>query len=104
MTEAMLQNPMSSPASHHHITRPLDTMAAAIVVVLCLSWGFNQVAVKLAIHDIPPLLQGALRSAIATVLIVGWCVLRRIPLFERDGTLRAGLFIGVLFGLEFVFI
>ena len=33
-------------------------IAAAIVVVLCLSWGFNQVAAKLAIHDIPPLIQG----------------------------------------------
>ena len=40
---------------HITLTRPLDAAAAAIVVVLCLSWGFNQVAIKLAIHDIPPL-------------------------------------------------
>ena len=54
---------MSSTATHHHHTRPLDAMAAAIVVMLCLSWGFNQVATKLAIHDIPPLIQGAIRSS-----------------------------------------
>ena len=103
---------MSSPAPsepirpplHHHTTRPLDATVAAVIVLLCLSWGFNHVAVKLAIHDIPPLLQGALRSAIATVLIVGWCVLRRIPLFERDGTLLSGLIVGVLFSLEFILI
>lgn len=103
---------MSSPAPsepippplHHHTTRPLDAAAAAVIVLLCLSWGFNHVAVKLAIHDIPPLLQGALRSVIATVLIVGWCVLRRIPLFERDGTLLSGLVVGVLFSVEFVLI
>ena len=89
---------------HHHTTRPLDATVAAVIVLLCLSWGFNHVAVKLAIHDIPPLLQGALRSAIATVLIVGWCVLRRIPLFERDGTLLSGLIVGVLFSLEFILI
>jgi len=103
---------MSSPAPsepvppplHHHTTRPLDATVAAVIVLLCLSWGFNQVAVKLAIHDIPPLLQGALRSSIATVLIVGWCAVRRIPLFERDGTLTAGLTVGVLFSIEFILI
>lgn len=79
-------------------------MAAAIVVVLCLSWGFNQVATKLAIHDIPPLIQGAIRSAIATLMVAGWCRLRGVPLFARDGSLTAGLIAGVLFGAEFILI
>ncbi len=94
----------SSASDHHHITRPLDAIAAALVVMLCLSWGFNQVAVKLAIHDIPPLLQGAVRSVGATILVAGWCVLRRISLFRNDGTLVPGLVAGTLFGLEFAFI
>jgi drug/metabolite transporter (DMT)-like permease len=68
-------------------TRPLDAIAAGIVVVLCLSWGFNQVATKLAIHDIPPLMQAAVRSFVAAFLIAAWCRLRGIPLFDRDGTL-----------------
>jgi drug/metabolite transporter (DMT)-like permease len=94
---------MSSPSTlHHHHTRPLDAVAAAIVVVLCLSWGFNQVAVKLAIHDIPPLMQGAIRSAVATLLVAGWCKLRGIPLFARDGTLWPGLAAGFAFGIEFI--
>src|ERR1017187_4719025 len=78
-----------SPASHH-VTRPLDALAAAIVVVLCLSWGFNQVATKLAIHDIPPLTQATIRSVIAALIVAGWCRLRGIPLLPRDGTLAAG--------------
>jgi drug/metabolite transporter (DMT)-like permease len=94
----------SSASEHHHITRPLDAIAAALVVMLCLSWGFNQVAVKLAIPDIPPLLQGAIRSTVATILVAGWCVLRGIPLFKRDGTLLPGLAAGALFGLEFAMI
>jgi drug/metabolite transporter (DMT)-like permease len=85
-------------------TRPLDAMAAAIVVVLCLSWGFNQVATKLAIHDIPPLTQATIRSAVAALLIAGWCKLRGIPLLRRDGTLAAGIAAGVLFALEFILI
>lgn len=94
---------MSSPSSHPS-TRPLDAVAAAIVVALCLSWGFNQVATKLAIHDIPPLLQGTIRSIVASLIVAGWCRLRGIPLFSRDGSLYAGLAAGFFFGLEFIFI
>ena len=35
------------PASH---TRPLDAASMALVVLICLTWGFNQPAIKLAIH------------------------------------------------------
>ena len=34
-------------------SRPLDALAIAVTVGLCLTWGFNQVAIKLAMHDIP---------------------------------------------------
>ena len=53
-----------------------------IVVVLCLSWGFNQVATKLAIHDIPPLMQATIRSVVAALIVAGWCRLRGIPLLR----------------------
>jgi drug/metabolite transporter (DMT)-like permease len=91
-------------ASSHHITRPLDPIAAAIVVVLCLSWGVNQVAVKLAIHDIPPLIQCTLRSIVAALIVSAWCRLRGIALLSRDGTLTAGLAAGFFFSIEFIFI
>ena len=45
--------------------------ACALVVLLCLTWGFNQVAVKLALPDIPPLIQCAIRSALATLIVLG---------------------------------
>ena len=94
---------MSNPA-YTSTTRPLDALAASIVVVLCLSWGFNQVATKLAIHDIPPLTQAAARSAFATLLISVWCRLRGIPMFKHDGTLWFGMLAGILFAAEFVLI
>ena len=75
-----------------------------MIVALCLTWGFNQVAVKLAIHDIPPLIQSAIRSVIAALLVGLWTQLRGITLFKRDGTLLAGLAAGVLFALEFLLI
>jgi len=90
-----------SPATHHH-TRPLDALATCVIIALCLSWGFNQVAVKLAIHDIPPMIQSSLRSAGAALIVAAWCKARGIPLLARDGTLVPGLAAGVLFGFEFM--
>ncbi len=84
--------------------RPLDTAAVSLIVLLCLSWGFNQVAVKLALPDIAPLIQATIRSVGATLLVWLWTVVRRIPLRIDDGTLRAGLVAGLLFGIEFVLI
>jgi drug/metabolite transporter (DMT)-like permease len=95
---------MSTAPSSHHVTRPLDAVAAAIVVVLCLSWGFNQVAAKLAIHDIPPMIQAAIRSLGAALIVAAWCRLRGVPLLSRDGTLTAGLIAGAMFGIEFILI
>jgi len=85
-------------------SRPLDATAIAVTIGLCLSWGFNNVAIKLAIHDIPPLTQSAARSLIAAILVGAWTLARGIPLFTRDGTLRAGILAGVLFALEFLLI
>ena len=95
---------MPSQPAYTSATRPLDIAAASIVVVLCLAWGFNQVATKLAIHDIPPLLQATIRSVVAAMIVAGWCRLRGIPLLSRDGSLQAGLAAGFFFGLEFLFI
>ncbi len=84
--------------------RPLGPGAVAWMLMLCLSWGFNQIAVKLALPDVPPMMQALIRSAgaLPVMLLVGW--LRGVKFFERDGTLGPGLLAGLLFGIEFVLI
>jgi drug/metabolite transporter (DMT)-like permease len=94
----------SSSPDHHHITRPLDLTGAAIVVGLCLIWGFNQVSIKLTLTGYPPFMQGTIRSVLATLCVAGWCWMRGIPMFARDGSLKGGLLAGFLFGAEFVLI
>jgi drug/metabolite transporter (DMT)-like permease len=86
------------------VARPLDAAAAALAVVLCLSWGFNQVAVKLALPEIPPLIQAAFRSTFGALIVVAWARRRGVALMQPDGTLVAGVIAGVLFGLEFLLI
>lgn len=88
-----------SPAS-----RPLDAFAIAVTVGLCLCWGFDNVAIKLAIHDIPPMIQSSARSAIAAIVVGAWTQARGIPLFKRDGTLGPGILAGAFFALEFLLV
>jgi drug/metabolite transporter (DMT)-like permease len=84
--------------------QPLDALAAAIMLVLCLSWGFNQVAVKLALPEVPPFLQAAIRSAGGALIVTLFARWRGVALMRRDGTLFAGIIAGLLFGFEFLLI
>jgi len=80
------------------------TAAFALMVMLCALWGLQQIAVKVALAGISPILQGGLRSALAALLLLGWMFWRRQSLLASDGSLRPGLLAGTLFTLEFVFI
>lgn len=84
--------------------KPLDGGAYALMVLLTALWGFQQVTIKVIAVDVSLVAQAAIRSIAATLLVLAWARLRGIPLFERDGTLKAGLIAGFLFAVEFVFI
>ena len=86
------------------LRKPLDATAYSLMVLLTALWGFQQVTIKVIVDDVSLLAQAAIRSIVATLLVMAWARLRSIPLFERDGTLKAGLLAGFLFGIEFVFI
>ncbi len=79
----------------------LDGLAVALLVLCCALWGVNQVATKVALAEIPPLMQAAARSAGAALLLALWSRWRGIPLWRSDGTARAGWLAGFLFAVEF---
>jgi len=89
-------------------TRPrkdhLDALAVGILLVCCLFWGFQQVMVKVTVAELPPVFLSAVRGLGATLLLWLWCRWRGVRLFERDGSLWAGLLAGSLFAVEFAFI
>jgi drug/metabolite transporter (DMT)-like permease len=85
-------------------TGPLDLLAIVLTVILCLSWGLNQVAVKLALPDVPPVMQVTIRAAGATLLLAIWMLARGVKFDFRDGTLKPGLLIGILFTVEYILI
>jgi drug/metabolite transporter (DMT)-like permease len=84
--------------------KPLDATAIALMVLLTALWGFQQVTIKVAAEDVSFVMQAAIRSVVATVLLVIWARVRGIELFRRDGTLWPGVAAGLLFGGEFIFI
>lgn len=84
--------------------KPLDAAAVSLMVLLCLVWGVGHSAAKLAAEGISLVLQAGLRSLVAAGLLLAWSRWQGIALWNRDGTLVAGLWAGVLFGAEFVFI
>src|ERR1700710_347515 len=95
---------MSSNSVISSAGRALTPGAVALMLMLCLSWGFNQIAVKLVLPEVPPMLQALTRSlgALPVLFVIGW--FRGVKFFERDGTLWPGVCAGVIFGIEFVLI
>jgi drug/metabolite transporter (DMT)-like permease len=84
--------------------KPLDAGAGGLMVVLCLIWGLAQVNLKMAAADISPLMQIALRSGVAAVLVILLMFIRREGLSIQDGIWRPGLLVAGLFALEFFLI
>jgi drug/metabolite transporter (DMT)-like permease len=82
--------------------RPLDRYAVMLMAMLCGSWGFNQVAAKLALVDFGPITQAGLRSALGTVVVGAYACRFKPEIWRRDGTFAAGLAVGLMFALEFV--
>lgn len=107
-TSEMLNTPVevaSEPgATPGASTGPLDLFAITLTVILCLSWGLNQVAIKLALPDVPPVMQATIRAGGATLLLTIWMWARGVKFDFRDGTLKPGILIGLLFTFEYILI
>jgi drug/metabolite transporter (DMT)-like permease len=88
---------MSAEASKEY----LDLKAIAALVILTLLWGFNYTAVKISNQGIAPVFACALRSVIASIFGVIYCLRKGERLFHTDIMLFHGCMVGLLFGLEF---
>lgn len=87
--------------------RMLDLAAVIAMTGLCICWGLQQAAVKVAAPSIGPLAQTALRSIIAGVLLLLLLTWRRSPIAVRDlnawsATLGPGLAAGVCLAASFL--
>ena len=84
--------------------KALDGQAKGLMLMLCLVWGLQQVVLKATAADIAPIFQIALRSGVAAVLVGLVMLARGERMRIVDGTWRAGLLVGALFGFEFLLV
>lgn len=84
--------------------KALDSHAIALMLVLCLVWGLQQVVLKATAADIAPIMQIALRSGVAALLVGLVMAVRGERMRVSDGTLGPGVVVGLLFGLEFLLV
>lgn len=82
----------------------IDTTGVLLLVLFCASWGINQVAIKVAIPSVPPVLQAGLRSIGAFICLLLWMHWKKEVYWQKDGTLGWGLLVGILFSIEFILI
>lgn len=81
--------------------KALDQTASSLMIVLCMVWGLQQVILKMAASDISPLMQIALRSGLAALLLLPLVLLDQKSQLMNPKNLKAGALVAVLFSLEF---
>jgi len=79
----------------------LDLKGILTMIIVTLIWAFNYTAVKYSNEGISPVFASALRSMIAAICGVIYCMRRGEKLFHTDIMLFHGFIVGLLFGLEF---
>ncbi|RLB04312.1 MAG: EamA/RhaT family transporter, partial [Deltaproteobacteria bacterium] len=79
----------------------LDPKAIITLIILTLLWGFNYTTIKYSNQGVSPIFASALRSIIASICGVVYCLRKGERLFHTDIMLFHGFTVGLLFGLEF---
>jgi drug/metabolite transporter (DMT)-like permease len=84
--------------------KDLNGQASGIMLFICMIWGLQQVAIKAVAPDMAPILQIALRSGVAALLVAILMLWRKEALPFVDGHWRPGLLVGLLFSLEYLLV
>jgi drug/metabolite transporter (DMT)-like permease len=79
----------------------LDIKAVVIIITLTILWGFNYTAIKYSNEGISPVFVSFLRSIVASICGLIYCLRGEQRLFHKDIMLFHGFMVGLLFGLEF---
>jgi len=78
--------------------------ASLILAGLCFLWGGNLVSIKISNQGLPPLLAAVSRSGIASLLVWAYAKSKQEGVFFQRSDFRHAAALGLLFGIEFVFL
>ncbi len=82
----------------------ISLSAGLLLLLVCAIWGGNAVSIKFSNQGIPPLLAATIRSVAAGFLVLLWARFKGYGVLFPRGTRRHALMIGLLFGLDFLFL
>lgn len=81
----------------------IDTRATSLMLLLCIIWATQQVALKATSVDFSPMLQTSLRCGFGALLVALFVLARRQGGFSHtEPTMRPGVIAGLLFASEFL--
>jgi len=83
---------------------PIPPTGALLLILVCLIWGGNMVSIKFSNEGIPPMMAATARSALAAVCILVFASVKGKSVILRGEDLKHGVVIGILFGLDFLFL
>ncbi len=76
----------------------------SLLVVICMIWGGNMVTIKFSNAGVPPIIAAALRSFVASMLVLLVALMRGERVFFERGRIVPAMILGTLFGLDFLFV
>jgi len=79
----------------------LDLKAVVILTIVTLLWGFNHPAIKISNQGVSPIFASTLRSIVASICGLIYCLRKGEKVFHKDVMLFHGVMVGLLFGVEF---
>lgn len=82
--------------------QPMDALASGIMLLLCLIWAMQQIALKATALDFSPMFQIAVRTAAGGMLVAAFMAWQGQAMGAALRCWRPGLLAGSLYGLEFV--
>lgn len=83
--------------------KSVDGVAIGIMLLICLVWGSQQVAIKSISAQISPALQIALRSLFVSLVLGAYIVIHKTLRKQFLYFLLSGTVVGIFFALEFIF-
>jgi len=79
----------------------LDLPAVVTLMTVTMLWGLNYPAIKFSNQGVSPVFASTLRSIIASMCGLIYCLRKEEKLFHTDVRLFHGVMVGLLFGAEF---
>jgi drug/metabolite transporter (DMT)-like permease len=83
---------------------PIPLTGVLLLIMVSIIWGGNMVSIKISNQGIPPILAAAARSLLASLALWAYARAKGEDVFLRGPDVKHGIVIGILFGLDFLFL